>query len=323
MPVNTNGHLWIYCLNVGQGDTTVVATPGGNVLIFDAVRATKIIRLLDDLGLASDDPIQQIVVSHPHNDHYSGVEGLLNNYTQVIGLTLSSLRRVESTTPSYNSIINTAVRNDVPIHFQSGYTQLYPDQSPIADPDSVLVELLGPSNQFIEDLFQSGDLNTNHYSIIARLNWSGFRMVIAGDAQMESWNHFDSEQMLDDSCSVLRSAHHGSANGTQFERVDRLSPRVIVVSSDPGGKDDIPDLIGSAVFLRYAARADRPLVALTDNQDAVKTGSIKIDVRHSGNFDVFRYGDHKNQNLDLSDETPLNAGNNPTDWRTLTLAKIS
>jgi hypothetical protein len=247
---------------------------------------------------------------------------LLNHYSQVVGLTLSSLWRVEDTTPKYNNIINTAVGKKIPLRFLSGYSQIYPDESPIVDPDTLLVELLGPSNHFIEDLFQSGDLDTNHYSIIARLNWQGFRMVIAADAQMETWAHFDSEQMLDASCTVLRAAHHGSANGTQFERVNRLSPRVIVVSSDPDGKDKIPDLIGSAVFLRFTALKKPPIIALTDNQVGAKTGTIKIDVAPSGNFDAFHYGDGKSQNVNLNNEMPLDLGNNPTDWKALTMAKI-
>jgi competence protein ComEC len=322
MPINTNGNLWIFCLNVGQGDTTVVATPSGKVLIFDAVRATKIIQLLEDLGHTTADPIEHIVVSHPHHDHYSGVERLLNTYSTVESVSLTSLRRVQDTTPSYNNIINTAVQNRIPLKFISGYSQSFPDDSPVADPGTLLLELLGPSNQFIEALFQSRDLDTNHYSIIARLNWRGFRMVIPGDAQMETWSHFDSEQMLSESCSVLRAAHHGSANGTQFERIDRLSPETIVVSSDPDGKDHIPDLIGSAIFLRYTSRAAAPLVVLTDNNDAVKNGTVKIDVRPSGRFDIFRYGDVKNQDVNLANEVPLTPVSNPTDWRTLTQAKL-
>ena len=46
MPINTNGQMWIYCVNVGQGDTTVIITPENNVVIIDAMRAKKITRLL-------------------------------------------------------------------------------------------------------------------------------------------------------------------------------------------------------------------------------------------------------------------------------------
>ncbi len=317
MPVNTNGKSWIYCLNVGQGDTTIVATPGNKILVIDAANGKKIIQLLKSLSFGEGDLIDQIVISHPHHDHYSGIIPLLNTY-KVKVLTLTSVRHVENSTPSYNNIINTAVSKGIPINFLSGYTQIYPDHSPVVNPNTFVVELLGPSNQFIEDLYQAGNLNTNHYSIISQLNWMGFRMVIAGDAQMETWAHFDNEQMLAGNCSVLRSAHHGSANGTQFERLEKLKPRLIVVSSDPGGKDKIPDLIGSVIFMRFSGQSSTPIVALTDNPDAAKTGTIKIEVHPSGRFNTYCYGDKKDENVNLGNEKALtSAGTTPT-WRELT-----
>ena len=35
MPIDTNGKMWIYCVNVGQGDTTVIVTPENKVIIID------------------------------------------------------------------------------------------------------------------------------------------------------------------------------------------------------------------------------------------------------------------------------------------------
>jgi len=49
-------------------------------------------------------------------------------------------------------------------------------------------------------------------------------MILAGDAQMENWAAFDQEGLLEDPCAVLKSAHHGSSNGTQWERLRRLEP---------------------------------------------------------------------------------------------------
>ena len=76
-------------------------------------------------------------------------------------------------------------------------------------------------------------------------------MIIAGDAQMENWASFDREGLLKDECQVLRAAHHGSQNGTQWERIFRLSPNLVVVSSDPEGKDHLPDLSSTAVFTKF------------------------------------------------------------------------
>jgi competence protein ComEC len=322
MPINTKGNLWIFCLNVGQGDTTIVATPNNKILIIDAFRGTKILTLLNDLGMLNTDPITHIIITHPHSDHYNGIDPILNTYRTINGISLTSLRHVDSNTPSYNNIINTAVSKGIPINFLSGYTQMYPDQSPVIDTSTLQVELLGPSNQYIEDLYQSGNLNPNHYSIITRLNWCDVHIIIAGDAQMETWAHFDSEQMMMGPCSVLRAAHHGSANGTQYERIERLKPKVSIVSSEPYGKDEIPDLIGAATFLRYSKEAHKPIVALTDNQDNEKTGTIKVDVNNNGKLKIYYYGDKKEQNIVLGNEKLLTYNNNPTDWQALTIQKM-
>ena len=62
------------------------------------------------------------------------------------------------------------------------------------------------------------------------------------------WGFFDEERLLEDKCQVLQASHHGSKNGTQWERIERFNPSAIVVSSDPDGKHMLPDLVGSAIF---------------------------------------------------------------------------
>lgn len=316
MPVNSNGKLIIYCLNVGQGDTTVIITPNNRLIIIDAVKAKKVIDLLQKIGLEDQQAIDHIIISHPHTDHYRAVAPIINKFgTQEI--TFSSLRRYTKNVPGYVGIINAAALKKIPMNFLSGYNQLHPDDSPFLDPKTIRLELLGPSNQFIEDLYGSGTLEINHYSIIARLVWGKFRMVIAGDAQMENWSHFDREKMLEETCTVLRSAHHGSANGTQFERVDRLNPRMVIVSSDPEGKDHLPDLIGCSTMLRYYKKSSDPIVALTHS-----TGTIKIEVNDRGSRKVYSCGETADQNIDLTNFKELKRSNDPTRWKDLTLTKM-
>ncbi len=316
MPVNSQGKLIIYCLNVGQGDTTIIVTPKNHVIIIDAVKAKKIVNFLEQIGFDDQQTIDHIIISHPHTDHYRAVTPLINKYgTKEI--TFSSLRRYTMNVPGYVGIINTAAERKIPMNFLSGYNQIHPDESPFLDPKTIRLELLGPSNQFIEDLYNSGTLETNHYSIIARLVWGKFRMVIAGDAQMENWAHFDREKMLEETCTVLRSAHHGSANGTQFERIDRLNPRVVIVSSDPNGKDKLPDLIGCTTMLRYHKKSSHPIVALT-----YYTGSIRIEVNDKGSRKVFAYGESTNSNININHFVKLKRSTDPTKWRDLSLGKM-
>ena len=69
MTAQADGDLHVYMLNVGQADTSVIVSPGGQVVIVDATRPTKLLRLLNDLGL--NGTIEHLVVTHPHWDHYS------------------------------------------------------------------------------------------------------------------------------------------------------------------------------------------------------------------------------------------------------------
>lgn len=316
MPINTNGNLWIFCLNVGQADTTIVATPGASVIIIDAVKPDKVERLLTDLGFGPGDRIHHLVVTHPHSDHYSGVQRLVNNYP-IDHVTLSSLWQYDENKPGYNNIINLIDDHGIPVTFLAGYMQHYPDDTPFRDPDTPCLELLGPSNQLIQDLKQANKLNTNHRSVMARLQWQGFIMVIAADAQMENWAHFDAEQMLDAPCDVLRSAHHGSPRGTQFERLERLAAEFVVVSSHPDHDDKLPDLVGCAAFRKYSNASSQPVVALTHN-----TGTIRFDVGATGRYTAVRYGDTMYADVDLQGSQPLDFGSNPTKWDDLLNSKI-
>ncbi len=220
--------------------------------------------------------------------------------------------------PGYNSLINQLDSGGVTINFLSGYSQYYPDDSPLQDAGTPCLELLGPSNQILEDLETAGKMNTNHRSIMGRLQWGGFVMLIAADAQMENWAHFDREQMLGCQCDVMRTAHHGSLRGTQFERIERLAPEYVIVSSHPEKDDDLPDLVGCAVFAKYAKDSASRIVAVTE-----RTGTIKFDIAPGGNtYDALMFREaHDSSSVNLQQPQPLTRQTNPTDWAALLSAR--
>lgn len=316
MAVQTNGNMWIYCLNVGQADTTLIFTPAGKVILIDAVRPQKIENLLNQLGVPSGGIIDYMIITHPHSDHYSGAVGVLNAF-DVQRVTLSSIWQLSESMPGYHSVINTLADQSIPVTFLAGHMQFYPDGSPIRLPDAPQIELLGPSHGIIDTLQRIKQLNHNHRSIITRLQLGSFAIVVAADAQMENWAYFDGERMLERNCNVLRAAHHGSANGTQYERLERLSPKVVIVSSDPQGRHHLPDLIGCTIFRRYAAKSNTPSVALTHT-----TGTIKIDVRPSGTYELVFYEEDVLDDVPLANEQSLTAATNPTNWDDLMQDRI-
>ena len=108
-------------------------------------------------------------------------------------------------------------------------------------------------------------------------------------------------------------------NLMDYLRAEQSSPDEEFADALEGQAKGIDALIGGDLLQKMASQ---PLVTLTDNPDAVKTGSIKIDVSPNGRYDVFRYGDQKDENINFQNEMPLTFENNPTNWRSLTLAKL-
>lgn len=266
--------LEIYLLNVGQADTSIIRTPAGNLIVIDAVRPKKLKAMLESLGEPSADgkiDISHLIVTHPHNDHYLGVETLLRDF-EVQRVTLAPFW-YEPGPPGYHVLINEMLRQSIPVRFLSGYDLELPDGGEFPKPEGKpVLELLGPSNSALEELFEAKELTPNHLTIISRLTYGKFSMVFAADAQMENWAHFDREGLLENKCNVLRAAHHGSKRGIQWERLERLRPSLIIVSSDPDGQHQLPDAVGSAILLEMTRVSGRKVV-LTNT-----TGTIKIEV---------------------------------------------
>ena len=319
MAVSATNNLTIYVLNVGQADSAIIISPRGNIIIVDAVRPPKILNLLQQIGPPINDEIEELVITHPHYDHFSGANKLLNTY-QVKSATLSPFwNKYGMGLPTYRAMLNNMEKKETDLDFISGYSRIYPDGAMVAGPDGVVhdedafyIEFLGPSNSLLGQLERDQKFDTNHLSILTRVRWQKFSMILAADAQMENWSYFDQEGMLSEGCDVLKSAHHGSCNGTQWERLGRLDPGCVIISSDPDSNHHLPDLVGTAIFSKYEADHDNKVVALTS-----ETHSIRITVPDGNNYDIEHFDDVSNGNVDLTNPHKLTRLNNQSSWRQL------
>lgn len=303
--------LEIYVLSVGQGDTAIIKTPGNKVIVIDACKPPKVRDALH--SICPDQTISHLIITHPHSDHYRAVPRLLADY-EVQKVILAPFWFGEGTT-AYHTLINRFHQNQIPLRFVGGYERIYPDAGTFPHYEGqVYLEVLGPPNDILEMLKKHDELEPNHLSIIVRLNYEPFSMVFAADAQVENWTHYDREGMLAGKCDVLKAAHHGSKRGSQWETLEKLSPRLVIVSSDPAASHELPDLIGSAIFFEYRRLANRP-VALTR-----KTGTIKISVSTPGSsqFDAVCYRDEPDDLISSRSTESLPE----TDWRSVVEGKI-
>lgn len=324
MIANPDGNLHVYMLNVGQGDTSIIVSPQGKVIVIDATQPDKLIRLLDDLGL--DGNVEHLIITHPHDDHFRGGNRLVKENT-VLEATLAPFwHEFGMGPPTYRKLVERLANQKTKTTFLAGYSRWYPDgtlTSPApggaveVDPNAPYLEILGPTNGLVRMLEDAKIFNANHLTIMTRLTWGRFRMISTGDAQMENWGHFDNERLMEDKCQVLRAAHHGSPNGTQWERLTRLGSSKVIVSSDPGGGHHLPDLTATAIFAKYDS-VDHQMATVTRD-----TGTIHLRVRASGAHSLESYGDGSSEKVDLSAGVPLTETSNPTDWTALLESRVA
>lgn len=103
------------------------------------------------------------------------------------------------------------------------------------------------------------DKANNNTSVVLELEWRGWRLLFAGDAEIGSWRMMH-EQHLIKPVHFVKVSHHGSHNGTYDELFDELMPaespdgreRHALVSTHDGDWDSVPDTEGTLSL--YASR---------------------------------------------------------------------
>jgi competence protein ComEC len=91
----------------------------------------------------------------------------------------------------------------------------------------VLVEVLHPGTELSDD-------NPNNASVVVRLTFGSKRFLFTGDAEIESWEQMIRTEKDKLRADLLKSAHHGSSNGTTQDVLEAVRPSVYTISCAVG-----------------------------------------------------------------------------------------
>jgi competence protein ComEC len=288
--------LEIHVVDVGQGDGIWIHTfddnvPGNdryqglNIIVDGGPDASDATNQLLQYVMARAHPgavIDALIVSHPHDDHYPGAEGILRNF---------EVR--EYYDPGYPK--------DGPKW--AGFRALVDAETYLGQP---IVEHLGRASFGAPDWgselevrflyawpgsstgLGSGNTLENNASIVFRLQYGTQSILFMGDA--EGKDRADSpatpryaERWLLDSLppralrsTVLKIAHHGSETSSTLPFIDAVDPAIVVVSS--GRKSFNGTFIPDATTLaRYCAHNPGIRIYRTDQDDAAEGRTTQTD----------------------------------------------
>jgi len=213
----TSGKLLrVSFLDVGQGDSTLIQTPGGDEVLIDGGPNEAGPQVIDALHTAGVREIDLMIGTHPHEDHIGGLTDVLREVPVKQALDPgyahgTSLQRKYLELLKEKAIKTTRARRGQHYDLSGG----------------VSLDLLAPGDPLIKGT--SADANNN--SIVARLSYGTTAFLFTGDMEEE-----EREQLVQSvqhsllRADVLKVAHHGSHNGTDSQFLQLVQPRYAVIS---------------------------------------------------------------------------------------------
>ena len=215
-------------LDVGKGDSAVIETPSGRVIVIDTGDATA---KEGDQGEKVVAPylrsrnirrIDILILTHPHNDHISGAMALLKQFSvgQIVengcGADSKRMQRIREEAEKRKIAIRCVAQGDT-LDFG-------------ADAQACLVS---PA--------RDADFGTkeNAYSLVLRVAYRKTAFLFTGDANGDAEKAMlKTRQTL--TCDVLKAGHHGHQSSTLPDFLAAVHPRVAIISVDADNRAGMP-----------------------------------------------------------------------------------
>ena len=210
-----DGRLHVFFLDVGQGDATFIRTPRGQeVLIDGGPSPTALTSALGRRMAFWDHTIDLVVLSHPHDDHVTGLVPVLARYCVKDFLDAAQ----PYVTPPYSRCVELVEQEHISSHLARAGMQLRLGES-------VQMEVIYPHNPLLSGTHS--DVNNN--SLVLRLSMGRVTFLFPGDLEEEG------EAALlsaggDPSCTVLKVSHHGSDTSLTARFLEAADPRLAIIS---------------------------------------------------------------------------------------------
>ncbi len=201
----------VYYLDVGQSDCSIVVSKD-EVMVIDTGSYPRYNHIVETLYALNIEKIDYLVITHPHNDHYSGAERLLDKFKiyNIIMPSVSFEHDVDNET--YSRLLNTVAKNNVnPISAQAIDTFKLGGST---------VNILAPLKSYKE---------LNNMSIVLKVVFGDTSFLFQGDAE-EMVEDDLLEANIDLFADVLKLGHHGSKTSTSIEYLKAVKPSLAVVS---------------------------------------------------------------------------------------------
>ena len=253
-PAPSGGELQVDILDVGpvNGDAILIITPSGKSVLIDAGDVGKSKNVVDALKKHGVAQLNYFIATHPHPDHIGGAPEVFKavSVLNVIDNGLPPSVPADLVPPPAGAKPGpkpTAANPKNKLPAKLSVTKFFDDYKNAVTSsgahyekakagakydlgDGVLLTLLGPTEpMFTKEQLKTGGNEPNANSIVARLDYGAFSMLLPGDAEDQTEHRLlTKDQNLQ--AQVLKVAHHGSKYATSEDFLKRVKPEIAIIS---------------------------------------------------------------------------------------------
>lgn len=216
---HSRNKLEIICMDIGQGDCTLLKLPTGENILVDGGSSNKkniamyqIQPCLKNQGISY---IDAIMISHTDEDHISGIVEmveLINENLSSIRIGMIILPQWSNKGEEYEEIEDLALKLGIKVAYGMQKTQ---------------IELSNVRLDFISPLIGATGEDANEDAMVVKLSYGNFGALFTGDIGADTEKKL--LPYLDD-IDYLKVAHHGSRYSTCDEFLDVVKPEIASIS---------------------------------------------------------------------------------------------
>jgi len=215
LTLSAQENLKIYFLNVGQGDSSVIISSSGQVVLIDSgPDESLILNYLESLNISH---IDLLIASHAHADHIAGMDKIITKYRPRAFIDSG----IPHTTFAYQKMITAIGRYNI---------NYYQGTSRKINLGLLTFTILPPANP----LLMKSELNNN--SIVMRLDFKDFSCLFTGDIEKEREGQLLNESRNNLKVDILKIAHHGSSSGSSPLFIKAVNPETNIIFCGKGNQ---------------------------------------------------------------------------------------